>query len=233
MGQEFKLGCGGLHRIGNSEVRHEEGLILGDSIGSLVIDGGYQSDWQGVGGVVRARGGQQGLGLVREEAPPLQRTLTRRCPAALAADAGESRVAGGRALEEKRRDVHPGLVAPLGARFSVGALDGRPRSGCVHGVQCSAEVSQPATCLPSGMHPLGYRLQSSDGVRGALLRARGGKPCHISPWVVDKAANCAFGKVVRREPAVLPQGCHFCGWDLKGPPYIGALESQDLRILGF
>lgn len=78
---------------------------------------------------MRARGGRQGLGLVREEAPPLQRTLTRRCPAALAADAGESRVAGGRALEEKRRDVHPGLVAPLGARFSVGTLGGRPRSG--------------------------------------------------------------------------------------------------------
>lgn len=78
---------------------------------------------------MRARGGRQGLGLVREEAPPLQRTLTRRCPAALAADAGESRVAGGRALEEKRRDVHPGLVAPLGAQFSVGTLGGRPRSG--------------------------------------------------------------------------------------------------------
>lgn len=181
---------------------------------------------------MRARGGRQGLGLVREEAPPLQRTLTRRCPAALAADAGESRVAGGRALEEKRRDVHPGLVAPLGARFSVGALGGRPRSGCVRGVRCSGEVSQPATCLPSGMHLLGYRLQSSDGVRGALLRARGGKPCHISPWVVDKAANCAFGKVVRQGVAVLPQGYHFCGWDLKGTPCIGASEPRSPTILG-
>lgn len=42
MGQEFKLGCGGLHRIGNSEVKREEGLILGDNMGSLMIDGAYQ-----------------------------------------------------------------------------------------------------------------------------------------------------------------------------------------------
>lgn len=109
----------------------------------------------------------------------------------------------------------------------------RPTSvGVCARVRCSGEVSQPATCLPSGMHPLGCRPRSSDGVRGALLRARGGKPCHISPWVVDKAANCAFGKVVRQGAAVLPQGCHFCGWDLKGTPCIVASEPRSPRILG-
>lgn len=86
---------------------------------------------------MKVQSGEWGFGLVREEAPPLQRTLTRRCPAALAADAGESGVAGGRASEEKRRDVHPGPVAPPGARFSVGALDCRPWSGCVRRVRCS------------------------------------------------------------------------------------------------
>lgn len=122
---------------------------------------------------MKDQSGKRDLGLVREKAPPLQRTLTRRRPAALAADAGESGVAGGRASEEKRRHVHPGLVAPPGARFSVGALDYRLWSECVRRVRCSREVSQPATCLLCGMHPLGYRLQSSDGVRGALPRGQG------------------------------------------------------------
>lgn len=158
--------------------------------------------------MARARSGQQGLGLVREEAPPLQRTLTRRCPAALAADAGESGVARGRASEEKRRDVHSGLVAPPGAWFSVGELDSRPWSGCVRRVRCSWEVSQPATCLPSVMHPLGYRLQSPDGVRvrccgpgaadhvtaphGWLTRLRTAPSGKGSPWSGRVAAGMPF-----------------------------------------
>ncbi|KAM7340344.1 hypothetical protein ACRRTK_000959 [Alexandromys fortis] len=137
MGQEFKLGCGGLHRIGNSEVKREEGLILGDSMGSLMIDGAYQAIHQQRLQTLYPFSAKSATGNTVSEwqftgslRPPLN-VLKVQKPKAGRSDAGESRVAGGRALEEKRRDVHPGLVAPLGARLGVGALGGRPRSGCV------------------------------------------------------------------------------------------------------